>query len=77
MCIRDRLEVVREQYRDFYRDKERWRYRKKLDSKNRLLFLDGFTDSEGNALDFITDEAVDIAETVVNAVMVDLSLIHI
>ena len=62
------LEVVREQYTDFYRDKERWRYLQKLDTKNRLLSLDGFTDSEGNPLDFITDEAVDIAETVVNAV---------
>ena len=59
------LEVVREQYTDFYRDKERWRYLQKLDTKNRLLSLDGFTDSEGNPLDFITDEAVDIAETVV------------
>ena len=33
--------------------------------------MDGFVDDEGNALDFIADEAVDIAETVVNAVMVD------
>ena len=47
------LEVVREQYTDFYRDKERWRYLQKLDTKNRLLSLDGFTDSEGNPLDFI------------------------
>ena len=65
------LEVVREQYTDFYRNKERWRYLKKLDTKNSLLSLDGFVDDEGNALDFIADEAVDIAETVVNAVMVD------
>ena len=65
------VEGVREQYTDFYHDKERWRYMKKLDTKNRLLSLDGFTDSEGNPLDFITDEAVDIAETVFNAVMVD------
>ncbi|MCK3934800.1 sigma-70 family RNA polymerase sigma factor [Streptococcus suis] len=65
------LEVVREQYADFYRDRERWRYLQKLDARNSLLSLDGFTDSEGNPLDFITDEAVDIAETVVNAVMVD------
>lgn len=50
------LEVVREQYTDFYRDKERWRYLQKLDTKNRLLSLDGFTDSEGNPLDFITAE---------------------
>jgi len=65
------LEVVREQYTDFYRDKERWRYLQKLDTKNSLISLDGFTDSEGNPLDFIADEAADIAETVVNAVMVD------
>ena len=56
------LEVVREQYTDFYRDKERWRYLKKLDTKNSLLSLDGFTDSEGKPLDFIADEAADIAE---------------
>ena len=65
------LEVMREQYTDFYRDKERWRYLQKLDTKSRLLSLDGFVDDEGNALDFIADETVDIAETVVNAVMVD------
>ncbi len=65
------LEVVREQYTDFYRDKERWRYLQKLDTKNSLLSLDGFVDDEGNVLDFIADEAVDMAETVVNAVMVD------
>ena len=65
------LEVVREQYTDFYRDKERCRYLQKLDTKNSLLSLDGFVDDAGNALDFIADEAVDIAETVVNVVMVD------
>ena len=65
------LEVVREQYTDFYRDKERWRYLKKLDTNYKLLSLEGFTDSEGNVLDFVVDEAVDIAETVVHAVMVD------
>ena len=65
------LEVVREQYADFYREKERWRYLKKLDTNYKLLSLEGFTDSEGNVLDFVVDEAVDIAETVVHAVMVD------
>lgn len=58
-------------YTDFYQDKERWRYLQKLDPKNSLLSLDGFGDDEDNALDFIADEAVDIAETVVNAMMVD------
>ena len=65
------LEVVWEQYADFYKDKERWRYLKKLDTNHKLLSLEGFTDSEGNVLDFIVDEAVDVAETVVHAVMVD------
>ena len=65
------LEVIREQYTDFYRDKERWRYLKKLDTNHKLLSLDGFTDSEGNVIDFVIDETVDVAETVVRAVMVD------
>ena len=65
------LEVVREQYADFYKDKERWRYLKKLDTNHSLLSLEGFTDSEGNVLDFVIDETVDVAETVVRAVMVD------
>ena len=54
------LEVAREQYTDFYRDKERWRYLQKLDTKNSLLSLDGFMDDEGNALDFIADESADV-----------------
>ena len=65
------LEAMREQYTDFYRDKERWRYLQKLDTNHKLLSLEGFTDSEGNVLDFIVDEVVDVAETVVHAVMVD------
>ena len=65
------LEVVREEYTDFYREKERWRYLKKLDAKNGLLSLEGFTDGEGNILDFVVDETIDIAETVANALMVD------
>ncbi|RKI37534.1 sigma-70 family RNA polymerase sigma factor [bacterium D16-51] len=48
-----------------------WRYLQKLDTNHSLLSLEGFTDSEGNVLDFIVDEAVDVAETVVHAVMVD------
>ena len=65
------LEVVREQYADFYKDKERWHYLKKLDTQNGLLSLDGFTDSEDNVIDFIVDEAVDVTESAVHAVMAD------
>ena len=65
------LEVMREQYADFYKEKERWRYLKKQDTNHKLLPLEGFTDSEGNVLDFVVDEAMDVAETVVHAAMVD------
>ncbi len=65
------LEVVREQYAEFYKEKERWRYLKKLDTNHKLLSLEGFTDSEGNVIDFVIDEAMDVTETVVYAVMVD------
>ena len=58
------LEVTREQYADFYKDKERWRYLKKLDTNHSLLSLEGFTDSEGDVVDFVVDEAVDVAATV-------------
>ncbi len=44
---------------------------RKLDTNHSLLSLEGFTDSEGNVLDFVIDETVDVAETVVHAVMVD------
>ena len=37
--------------------------------KNGLLSLDGFTDSEGNVIDFIVDEAVDVIESAVHVVM--------
>ena len=51
------LEVMREQYTEFYKEKEQWRYLKKMDTNHKLLSLEGFTDSEGNMLDFIVDEA--------------------
>ena len=65
------IEAVREQYADFYKEKERWRYLQKLDTNHKLLSLEGFIDSEGNMLYFVIDETVDVAETVVCAVMVD------
>ena len=33
--------------------------------------MEGFTDSDGNVIDFAVDEAVDVAETVDRAAMVD------
>ena len=33
--------------------------------------MDGFVDSEGNALDFITDETAGVEETVIHSMMLD------
>ena len=54
------LEVVREQYTDFYRDKERWRYLQKLDTKNRLLLLkmQGYSTKEIAPLVHLTTGAI-------------------
>jgi len=60
------LGVMWEQYTDLYRDKERWCYLKKLNTSHSLLSLEGFADSEGNMLDFVIDEMVDVAETINN-----------
>ena len=67
------LEVVREQYTDFYRDKERWRYLQKLDADNSLMSLEAIenADDSGNGFEFIADETVDVAETVVRRMMLD------
>jgi len=59
-------------FRFALKEKKKYRWEvQKLDTNHSLLSLSGFTDSEGNVLDFIVDEAVDVAETVVHAVMVD------
>lgn len=62
---------MKEQYTDLYRGKKWWRYLQKLDTKDSLFSLNGFTGSEGNPLDLIADETADIAETVVDAAMTD------
>lgn len=65
------IEVVREQYMDFYRDRERWRYLKKLDTDNSLLPLEAIENDGDSGFDFIADEAVNVAETVIHRMMLD------
>ena len=55
------LEVVREQYADFYRDRERWRYLQKLDTKNRLLLLAlSSTHNSADRLNYVNDRVTGI-----------------
>ena len=65
------IETEQAHYIEFYRDKERWRYLKKLDADNSLLSLEAFEGDDDNSIDFIADEAVNVAETVVHRMMLD------
>ena len=65
------VETEQTHYVEFYRDKERWRYLKKLDADNSLLSLEAFERDDDNGIDFIADEAVNVAETVVHRMMLD------
>jgi len=65
------IETEQTHYVEFYRDKERWRYLKKLDIDNSLLSLEAFESDDDNSIDFIADEAVNVAESVVHRMMLD------
>lgn len=67
------IETEQTHYIEFYRDKERWRYLQKLDADNSLLSLEAIesADDSGNGFEFIADEAVNVAETVVRRMMLD------
>ena len=47
------LETDRTHYADFYRDKERQRYLKKLDEIHGLLSIDAFDNEDDNGTDYI------------------------
>ncbi|MCR0635030.1 sigma-70 family RNA polymerase sigma factor [[Clostridium] innocuum] len=67
------IETEQTHYIEFYRDKERWRYLQKLDADNSLMSLEAIenADDSGNGFEFIADEAVNVAETVVRRMMLD------
>ena len=61
------IETEQTHYVEFYRDKERWRYLKKLDADNSLLSLEAFESDDDNSIEFIADGAVNVAEAVVHS----------
>lgn len=63
------IETDREHYIEFYRDKERWRYLRKLDAAHSLLSAEALESDD--SVDFIADEAVDVAGAVVHKMMLD------
>lgn len=65
------LEVDKETYTEFYRNRERERYLKKLDIENNLQSIEAFDSENNNGIDFIVDTSKDIAEVVANKLIVD------
>lgn len=65
------LEVLEEQYREFYRDKERYRYLKRLDTEHGLLSFDGYGGEEDNGMEFVSSSSDDVAEEVMEHMMVE------
>lgn len=65
------LEVDEQTYKEFYRDKERNRYLKKLDIENSLCSIDALDNEDNNGMDFISDTSKDIAEVVSDKLMLD------
>lgn len=65
------LEVSREIYSEFYKEKERERYLRKLDQENRLFSLDVFDRAEERSTDFLPDTFTDVAESVMNQLLLE------
>lgn len=65
------MEVSSQAYKDFYRDKERYRYIKKLDIENGLLSIDEFDSEDDNGSDFISVNTDDLLEIVSENIMLE------
>jgi RNA polymerase sigma factor (sigma-70 family) len=65
------METDRTHYTEFYRDKERQRYLKKLDEIHGLLSIDAFDNEDDNGTDYIQIESDDVADTVAHAMLVE------
>lgn len=65
------MEVSSLAYKDFYRDKERYRYIKKLDIENGLLSIDEFDSEDDNGSDFISVNTDDLLEIVSENIMLE------
>ena len=65
------LETDRSHYADFYRDKERQRYLKKLDEIHGLLSIEALDNEDDNGTDYIQIQTDDVADTVAHALLIE------
>lgn len=55
------LEVNQDSYSEFYKEKERERYLRKLDRENGLLSIDSFERADDSGMVYLPDTTIDIA----------------
>lgn len=65
------LEVSQDIYAEFYRDKERERYLRKLDRENKLFSLEALKRDGDGAADISLSFSVDIVEKVISDLLLD------
>lgn len=65
------LELYEEDWKELNQDRDRLRYLKKLDQQNKILSIDSFDTEDDNGSDFISCQGVDIAEEIVNKMMIE------
>lgn len=63
------MEVNKEQYVDFYREKERWEYLKKQDRKQNLFSIDTFGSDDVDGENCIPDQTEDVVEVIAHSEM--------
>lgn len=65
------LEVSREVYAEFYREKERSRYLRKLDRENGLISIENFEKADDSVMDYLADTVVDMAGVVTDQLLLE------
>lgn len=65
------LEVTKEFYLQYYKEKERNRYLRKLDIENGLLSIDSFQIADGIDKNYLTDTATNVEEKVISDLLLD------
>ena len=65
------LEVSREVYAEFYREKERNRYLRKLDRENGLISIESFEKADDSGMDYLADTVADMAGVVTDQLLLE------
>lgn len=65
------MECTEKFYTDFYKNKEREKYLRKLAKSKSVLSIDAFDSEDDNGTDFIADDGEDVCESVIQKIMIE------